>query len=57
MTRYFKMIEIDADEFIGETGEDLDCCQLIVPIGKVAFIAVDEESEYEIQIPLGCLEE
>ena len=57
MTRYFKMIEIDADEFIGETGEDLDCCQLIVPTGKVAFIAVDEETEYEIQIPLGCLGE
>lgn len=57
MTRYFKVIEIDADEFIGETGEDLDCCQLIVPTEKAVFVAVDEDTEDEIQIPLDCLEE
>lgn len=28
MSRYFKIVEIDADEFINATGEDLDCCQL-----------------------------
>ena len=57
MARYFKMVEIDADEFIGETGEDLDCCQLIVPTEKAVFVAVDEEYEDEIHIPLDCLEE
>ena len=57
MARYFKMVEIDADEFIGETGEGLDCCQLIVPTEKAMFVAVDEEYEDEIQIPLDCLEE
>lgn len=57
MARYFKMIEIDDDEFINATGEDLDCCQLIIPVNKTVFIAVDEYQEDEIEIPLDCLEE
>lgn len=28
MARYFKVVEIDRDSFIGATGEDLDCLQL-----------------------------
>ena len=51
MNRYFKVIEIKADEFIDNTGEDLDCCQLVIPVGETVFVAVDEDREYEINIP------
>ena len=54
MTRYFKVIEIEADEFTNATGEDLDCCQLVVPTNEAVFVAVDEDDEYEISIPLDC---
>lgn len=57
MAKYFKVVEIDADEFISETGEDLCYCQLIVPTKEAVFVAVDEECEYEMQIPLDCWEE
>lgn len=57
MSRYFKVIEIDADEFISATGEDLDCCLLSVPTNEGVFVAVDEYEEYEISIPLDCFEE
>lgn len=56
MTRYFKVIEIEADEFINATGEDLDCCQLSISTSDGVFVAVDEEQEYEISIPLDCFE-
>lgn len=52
MSRYFKLIEIDRDEFINATGEDLDCCQLIVPTNECVFVAIDEDEEYEMSIPL-----
>ena len=57
MSKYFKIVEIDSEEFINNTGEDLDCCQLIVPVGKTVFIAIDEEQEDEMQIPLDCFEQ
>ena len=57
MNRYFKIVEIDADEFINATGEDLDCCQLSVPTSEGVFVAVDECEEYEICIPLDCFDE
>ena len=57
MAKYFKMVEIDADEFINATGEDLDCCQLIIPVNEAVFVAVDEDQEDEIEIPLDCWEE
>ena len=57
MNRYFKVIEIDADEFINATGEDLNCCQLVVPTNEAVFVAVDEYEEYEISVPLDCFDE
>lgn len=57
MAKYFKVVEIDADEFISETGEDLSYLQLIVPTEEAVFVAVDEECEDELQIPLDCWEE
>lgn len=56
MARYFKIVEIDADEFNKATDEDLDYCQLVVPTDEAVFVAVDEYEEYEITIPLECLE-
>lgn len=57
MSRYFKIIEIEADEFIDATDEDLTCCQLIVPTNEGVFVAVDEDDEYEISVPLDCFDE
>lgn len=57
MIRYFKILEIDADEFINITGEDLSYCQLIVPTEEGVFVAVDTDREYEISIPLDCFDE
>ena len=57
MARYFKVIEIDSDSFIGATGEDLACCQLVVPTSEAVFVAVDECEEDEIQIPLDIFDE
>lgn len=57
MSRYFKVIEIDADEFIDATGEDLDCCQLVVPTNEAVFVAVDEEQESDIEIQLDCFDD
>ena len=57
MNRYFKIVEIDKDTFIDATGEDLDCCQLSIPVGKDLFVAVDECEEYEISVPLDLFDE
>lgn len=57
MARYFKVIEIDSDSFIGATGEDLDCCQLVVPTDEAVFVAVDEGDEDEICVSLECFDE
>ena len=57
MARYFKVIEIDSDSFVGATGEDLDCCQLVVPTSEAVFVAVDEGDEYDISVPLECFDE
>ena len=56
MAKYFKVIEISEEEFIDIAGEDLDCSQLVIPVGKKVFVAVDENSEYEINIPLDLFE-
>lgn len=53
MARYFKVVEIDSDSFIEVTGEDLDCCQLVVGESDGVYVAVDESEEDEIQV---CLE-
>lgn len=52
MSRYFKIVEIDEDVFVNATGKDLDCCQLSVSVGESVFVAVDEDEEDEITVPL-----
>ena len=56
MNRYFKIVEIEADEFVDATGEDLDCCQLVAPTSEGVFVAVDEYEEDYISVPLDCFE-
>ena len=56
MSKYFKIVEIDADEFINETGEDLDCSQLVIPVDETVYVAIDEYDADEINIPLDCFE-
>lgn len=56
MARYFKIIEIDSNSFIEATGEDLDCCQLVVPTSDGVYVAVDDE-ENEMNILMDTFEE
>ena len=56
MARYFKIIEIDSDSFIEATGEDLDCCQLVVPTSDGVYVAVDDEED-EMNILMDTFEE
>lgn len=56
MSKYFKIVEIYADEFITATGEDLDCCQLVIPTNEAVFVAIDEYQEDEMEVPLDCFE-
>lgn len=52
MARYFKIVEIDCDSFIEATSDDLDCSQLVVPVGGEVFVAVDDNDEDELNVPL-----
>ena len=53
MARYFKLIEIDRDSFIGATGEDLDFySQLIIPVDGLVYGAIDDADEEELLVPL-----
>lgn len=56
MTKYFKIVEISEEEFINATGTELNCCQVSIPTSDGVFVAVDEEQEEEISIPLDCFE-
>lgn len=55
MNRYFKIIEIDSDSFIDVAGNDLDCCQEVVPTYEGVFVAIDACQE-DISVPLDCFE-
>lgn len=57
MSRYFKIIEIDGDTFSETTGEILDCSQVIAPINGKVFVAVDDQEEYEMNVPLDSFDE
>ena len=57
MTRYFKVVEIEADEYIEATHGDLDCCQEVVPVDGTVFVAVDDDAEYDISVPLESFDE
>lgn len=52
MARYFKIVEIDCDSFIEATGDCLDCSQLVAPVGGEVFVAVDDNDEDELNVPL-----
>lgn len=56
MARYFQVIEIDCDSYINASGNDLDCCQEVVPTNNGVFVAIDDCQEDEICIPLDCFE-
>lgn len=56
MARHFKITEIDSDSFIEATGEDLDCCQLVVPTSDGVYVAVDDEED-EMNVPMDTFEE
>lgn len=51
MARYFRLIEIERDEFVEATGEDLDCYQLTCERNGVIYIAASEEAD-ELEIDL-----
>lgn len=56
MARYFKVVEIDEREFGRETMEELEDNELIVSVSGDVYVAVDEQEEEEITIPLDCFE-
>lgn len=56
MARYFKVVEIDEKEFENETMEELEDDELIVQVQNNVFVAVNEQEETEITIPLDCFE-
>lgn len=58
MARYFKIIEIDSDAFIKATGDDLDCCQLTVPVMDAVYVAVDDDDEeHEISVSMDTFDD
>lgn len=57
MARYFKVVEIDRDSFIGAMGEDLDCNQLCDVCDGIGYVAVDDIEEDEITVSLDIFEE
>ena len=56
MPRYFKITEIDEENYESITGESLDCSQLSVPVDGDVYVAVDEEDESEISVGLECFD-
>ena len=56
MGKYFKVVEIDEKEFEHETMEELEDDELIVQVQNNVFVAVNEQEETEITIPLDCFE-
>lgn len=57
MKRYFKITEISKEEFTRATGEELDCCQLIVPFNDKVYVAIDDEEESEMSVDLFFFDE
>ena len=54
MAKYFKVVEIDEKEFESETMEQLEDNELIISVNGDVYVAIDEEQEDEISIPLDC---
>lgn len=53
MDRYFKITEISRKEYIAATGEDLcGWAQLVVPVDGGVYVAVDGETESEIEVEI-----
>lgn len=56
MARYFKVVEIDRDSFIGATGDDLDCLQVVDVCEGIGYVAI-ADTETEMTIDLDVFEE
>lgn len=56
MAKYFKIVEIDEETFAKNTGAELDCAQVVVSVGNSVFVAVDDDEEYEIAVPIDAFE-
>lgn len=52
MTRYFKIVEIDREEFMKASGEDLDCIQMTFSCDGMEFVAVNDNEADEFFVPL-----
>lgn len=53
MSRYFKILEISQDEFIGSTGFDPEgYSQAVEPVDGSVYVAVDDEDEEEMSVYL-----
>lgn len=53
MTRYFKVVEIDREEFMKASGEDLDCIQMTFPCNGMEYVAVDDNKADEFLFRFG----
>lgn len=48
MTRYFKVTEIEHDEYVNAVGEDMSVsCSESVPVGDNVYVAVNADVEDE----------
>ena len=57
MARYFKVIEIEHEDFIKATGEDLGYyMQSTIPVNEDVFVVVDDEYESEFYVSLECFD-
>lgn len=52
MTRYFKVVEIDRNEFMKASGEDLDCICMTFPCNGMEYVAVNDDESDEFFVPL-----
>ena len=56
MGRYFKITEIDREEYVTATGEDSSSyCQVVIPVDQAVYVAISEDED-ELQVPLDSFE-
>lgn len=56
MAKYFKIVEVDEKEFKNETMEEFYGSELVVSVEDVVYVAIDEEREEEMAVPLDFFE-
>lgn len=52
MTRYFKVVGIDREEFMKASGEELDCIQMTFPYNGMEYVAVDDNEADEFFVTI-----